>query len=144
MTTNSFGGRADEVRDTYEDYYEIPDYKRRKIGSDLGLNEYPNYATAYFKNNQLYLVQFFSIRFSAYHLDDLIKDCESFTREFTKIYGYPKHHNMNASILDFEDHELIISYYEIESTIVYVAIEEKNAEYRYKIIIKNNSFPRYG
>ena len=125
----------------YGDYYTTGPKKGYLLSKLYNLNFSPE-IKAHFKENELYLVTIETSYRNADKIEDLANDCGIFAKEFSKKYGEADYLKTNASILDFNNHQLNIASFNIGAKRIWIGLIENDSQYKYFISIENKTFPK--
>ena len=139
LTTENFkGGRKYSNSITME-------YERERIFEKaFGLNELAS-IEAEFKENELTRINIESYDLTANYIDDLIKDCNIFIRNFTEKYGNPSYQKDKVNTSEFNSgEEFEYAKYQIGDKTITILLGEQSREVKfyYKIYIENDKFPQ--
>lgn len=110
----------------------------------LGLNKLSSF-WANFQKNELTQICIDSSVLTANHINDLIKDCDIFIKNFTAKYGNPSYKKNKVKISEFNSgEEFIYAKYQIGDKSITIALGEERLDilFYYKIYIENDQFPK--
>ena len=139
LATKSFKGG-----DKYSNWIVMGYERERIFTSSIGVNNIASIETE-FKENELTRINIESYKITANRIDDLIRDCNIFIRNFTKKYGNPSYQKDKVNISEFNSgEEFEYAKYQIGDKTITILLGEQSREVKfyYKIYIENDKFPK--
>ncbi|UBD13993.1 hypothetical protein NXY16_11055 [Bacteroides thetaiotaomicron] len=139
LATESFKGG-----DKYSNSIVMEHNRQQEFERVLGLNELW-LIQCYFQENELTRIYIDSPNLTANRIDDLIRDCNIFIRNFTKKYGNPSYQKDKVNISEFNSgEEFEYAKYQIGDKTITILLGEQSREVKfyYKIYIENDKFPK--
>ena len=139
LATKSFKGG-----DKYSNWIVMGYERERIFTSSIGVNNIASIETE-FKENELTRINIESYKITANRIDDLVRDCNIFIRNFTEKYGNPSYQKDKVNISEFNSgEEFEYAKYQIGDKTITILLGEQNREVKfyYKIYIENDKFPK--
>ena len=139
LATKSFKGG-----DKYSNWIVMGYERERIFTSSIGVNNIASIETE-FKENELTRINIESYKITANRIDDLVRDCNIFIRNFTKKYGNPSYQKDKVNISEFNSgEEFEYAKYQIGDKTITILLGEQSREVKfyYKIYIENDKFPK--
>ena len=139
LATKSFKGG-----DKYSNWIVMGYERERIFTSSIGVNNIASIETE-FKENELTRINIESYKITANRIDDLVRDCNIFIRNFTKKYGNPSYQKDKVNISEFNSgEEFEYAKYQIGDKTITILLGEQSREIKfyYKIYIENDKFPK--
>lgn len=139
LATKSFKGG-----DKYSNWIVMGYERERIFTSSIGVNNIASIETE-FKENELTRINIESYKITANRIDDLVRDCNIFIRNFTEKYGNPSYQKDKVNISEFNSgEEFEYAKYQIGDKTITILLGEQSREVKfyYKIYIENDKFPK--
>ena len=139
LATKSFKGG-----DKYSNWIVMGYERERIFTSSIGVNNIASIETE-FKENELTRINIKSYNLTANYIDDLVRDCNIFIRNFTEKYGNPSYQKDKVNISEFNSgEEFEYAKYQIGDKTITILLGEQSREVKfyYKIYIENDKFPK--
>ena len=139
LATKSFKGG-----DKYSNWIVMGYERERIFTSNIGVNNIASIETE-FKENELTRINIESYDLTANRIDDLVRDCNIFIRNFTKKYGNPSYQKDKVNTSEFNSgEEFEYAKYQIGDKTITILLGEQSREVKfyYKIYIENDKFPK--
>ena len=139
LATKSFKGG-----DKYSNWIVMGYERERIFTSSIGVNNIASIETE-FKENELTRIKIESYKITANRIDDLVRDCNIFIRNFTEKYGNPSYQKDKVNISEFNSgEEFEYAKYQIGDKTITILLGEQSREVKfyYKIYIENDKFPK--
>lgn len=132
--------------DKYPDSNRISvDYEtERQLRELFGLTELESF-WGEFRENELTKIRIESYYLTANHLDDLIRDCDTFIDNFTQKYGKPSFKKDKVNISEFNSgEEFEYAKFQVGDKSITILLGESNlsVKYYYEVLIENHTFPK--
>ena len=139
LATETFkGGRK------YDDSITMEFERERNLKKAFGFNNLAAF-WARFKENELYRIYIKSYYLTADNIDDIVRECDLFIRNFTEKYGVPSYKKNGVNISDFnDDEEFEYAKFQIGDKTITIALGELTNQFKlyYSIYIDNDKFPQ--
>ena len=139
LATESFKGG-----DKYSNSITMEFQYMWKLERNLGLNKL-SIVWANFQANELTQISIESSAITANRIDDLVRDCNIFIKNFTGKYGNPSYQKDKVNISEFNSgEEFEYAKYQIGDKTITILLGEQSREVKfyYKIYIENDKFPK--
>ena len=139
LATKSFKGG-----DKYSNWIVMGYERERIFTSSIGVNNIASIETE-FKENELTRINIESYKITANRIDDLVRDCNIFIRNFTEKYGNPSYQKDKVNISEFNSgEEFEYAKYQIGDKTITILLGEQSREVKfyYKIYIEKDKFPK--
>lgn len=139
LATESFKGG-----DKYTNSIVMEHNCQREFERVFGLNEL-FLINAIFQDNELTQISIKSFDLTANQIDDLVKDCDIFIKNFTEKYGKPIYKKDKVNISEFNSKkDFIYAKFQTGNKTITMQLSEFSGQYQYyyKVIIDNDKFPQ--